>query len=113
MPIASDLEKLVLLRDNGDLSQAEFEKAKERLLTDEVAKETPASKGKEPSLPEESEEGKPKQILLIAILSTVAAALSGGAAAINPSPLGVLAFAGFTTAAALNWNVFAKSRVRK
>tara|TARA_B100000497_G_C7619460_1_gene372142 strand:+ start:418 stop:585 length:168 start_codon:yes stop_codon:yes gene_type:complete len=37
MPIASDLEKLVSLRDRGDLFQAEFEKVKERLLSGEVA----------------------------------------------------------------------------
>lgn len=33
MPIASDLEKLVSPRDRGDLSQAEFEEVKERLLS--------------------------------------------------------------------------------
>ena len=113
MPIASDLEKLVLLRDSGDLSQAEFEKAKERLLTDEVTGASPDTERNGPSLPEEGEGAKPKQILLIAILSTIAAALSGGSAAINPTPLSVLAFAGFTIASALNWNLFAKSRVRK
>jgi len=33
--ITSELEKLASLRDRGDLSQAEFEKAKELLLSDE------------------------------------------------------------------------------
>ena len=113
MPIASDLEKLVSLRDSGDLSQAEFETAKERLLSGEVAGVSPATDRNQPPLAEEGQGGKPKHTLLIAILSTIAAALMAGSAAINPSPLKLLAFALFTVAATLNWIVFSKRRVRK
>jgi len=113
MPIASDLEKLVLLRDSGDLTQAEFEAAKARLLSGQVEGVSPAPERTQPPFPEGIEQGKPKHTLLVAILSTIAAALSGGSAAINPSPLKLLAFSLFTVAATLNWIVFSKRRVRK
>ena len=48
MPIVSDLEKLALLRDRGDLSQAEFEKAKERLLSGEVPGVSPSTERNQP-----------------------------------------------------------------
>ncbi|MFT4548876.1 MAG: hypothetical protein ACI9MB_002844 [Verrucomicrobiales bacterium] len=113
MTIASDLEKLVLLRDRGDLSQPEFEKAKERLLSGEVTGVSPATETNQPALPDEVEGGRPKHTLLIAILSTIAAAFSTGSAVIDPSPLSLLAFVGFTVASTLNWIVFSKRRVRK
>ena len=110
MTIISDLEKLVSLKDSGDLSQAEFEKAKERLLSSEVTAASPATEGNQPSLTEEVEGAKPKQTLLIAILSTLAAALSAGSLAINPSPLKFLAFAFFTIGSTLHWIAFFKGR---
>ena len=113
MPIASDLEKLVSLRDRGDLSQAEFEKAKERLLSGEITGGSPATERNQHPLHEKAKGGRPKHTLLIAILSTIAAALSAGSAAINPSPLKLLAFACFIVAATLNWIVFSKRSVRK
>jgi hypothetical protein len=113
MTIASDLEKLVLLRDRGDLSLAEFEIAKERLLSGEVTGISPATETNKPPLPEEVEGGKPKHTLLIAILSTIAAALMAGSAAMNPSPLKLLAFALFIVAATLNWIVFSKRGLRR
>jgi hypothetical protein len=42
MSIKSELEKLISLRDRGDLSQAEFEKAEHMLLSDDSS-ETPSS----------------------------------------------------------------------
>lgn len=113
MPIASDLEKLVLLRDSGDLSQAEFEKAKERLLSREDPGVSPANESNRPPLPEEVKGGKSRHTLLIAILQTIAAASFAGSAAINPSPLKLLAFACLTVAATLNWIAFSKRRDRK
>ena len=109
MPITSDLEKLVSLRDCGDLSQAEFEKAKERLLSGEVPRVSPSTERNQPPLPQG---GKRKYILLVAILSTIAAALSGGAVVIGSSPIRLAAFALFTVAATLNWVEFSK-RMRK
>jgi hypothetical protein len=41
MNITSELEKLISLRDRGDLSQPEFEKAKQMLLSDDSS-ETPS-----------------------------------------------------------------------
>lgn len=113
MPIVSDLERLALLRDSGDLSQAEFEKAKERLLSEEVTGVSPSTERNQPPLAQEGQGGKPKHTLLIAILSTIAAALMAGSAAINPSPLKLLALALFIIAATLNWIVFSKRRLRK
>lgn len=40
MNINTELEKLISLRDRGDLSQAEFEKAKQILLSDDNSKTT-------------------------------------------------------------------------
>ena len=112
MPIASDLEKLVSLRDGGDLSQAEFEKAKERLLSGDVPGVSPSTERNQSALSQEGQGGKRKHTLLIAILSTIAAALSGAAAVIGSSPIGLVAFALFTVAATLNWVEFSK-RMRK
>jgi tRNA A37 threonylcarbamoyladenosine synthetase subunit TsaC/SUA5/YrdC len=113
MSITTDLEKLVSLRDSSDLSEAEFEKAKERLLSGEVTGVSPSTERNQPPLAQEGEGGKPKHTLLIAILSTIAAALFAGSAAINPSPLKLLAFACFTVVPTLNWIEFSKHRLRK
>ena len=113
MPIASDLERLVSLRDRGDLSQAEFEKAKERLLSVEVTGASQASETNPPPLPKEGEGGMPQRYLLIATLSTIAAACSAGSAIIDPSPISLVAFALFTVAATLNWIEFSKRRLTK
>jgi hypothetical protein len=40
MNINSELEKLISLRDRGDLSQAEFEKAKKMLLSEDSSETT-------------------------------------------------------------------------
>ena len=46
--------------------------------------------------------------LLIAILSTIAMALSAGSAIIAPDPLSLLAFGLFTIACTLNWTAIVK-----
>ena len=109
MSIASNLEKLVSLRDKGDLSQVEFEKAKERLLSgdfpDDASSQTPVRKavGGE----------NPKNTFLIAILSTISAALAIGSATIDPSPVSWLAFSGFAVASMLNWILYFKQKIKK
>lgn len=113
MPIASDLEKLVSLKDRGELSQAEFEKAKERLLSREVTGAPPTTEGDQPPIALEGQGENSKHTLLIAIFSVIAAALMAGSAAINPSPFKLLAFALFTVAATLNCIELSKRKVRK
>lgn len=113
MPLTSDLEKLIVLRDRGDLSPAEFQKAKDRLLSGDVPEGSPASEMNRPARPEKVGGDKPKPTLLVAILSTCAAAFSGGSAMIKPSALGALAFACFAVAATLNWALFIKGRATK
>ncbi|NNC89604.1 MAG: SHOCT domain-containing protein, partial [Akkermansiaceae bacterium] len=48
MSFASELENLASLWDRGDLSQAEFEKAKERLLSGEVPEVSPTTEKSQP-----------------------------------------------------------------
>lgn len=89
MSIASELEKLTALRDRGDLSQSEFERAKALLLSGKANEVQP------PALPASGRPGqagkKRRTQLVIAVCATITAALSGASLAINPNPLkGVL-----------------------
>ena len=87
MSITSELERLSAIRDRGDLSPAEFEKAKRLLLSDEGAEATPVE---EPApSPAAAHEKKRRTMFLVAILSSVAAALSATSMIINPSPFSV------------------------
>ena len=113
MSVVSDLEKLVALRDSGDLSHGEFEKAKEGLLSGEVTEVSPATERNRPPFPEGGKASKSQHTFLVAILSTIAAVFMAVSAAINPSPLELLAFALFATAATLNWFAFLKYRPRE
>lgn len=112
MSISTDLEKLVSLRDRGNLSPSEFEKAKERLLSEEVPDVSPIIDGNQSAVPEESEGAKPGRSRLIAVLSTVPVVFLAGSSAIDPSLLKLLALTGFTVAATLNWMVFFVERHR-
>lgn len=109
MSIAQELETLISLRDRGELTHAEFGIAKERLLSGDVRDALQAAE-KEP--PADPKERKPKQTLLIAILSTIAAAFAAGSAILDPSPLSLLAFALFAVASTLNWIQVSKLDVR-
>lgn len=109
MSIAQELEKLTSLRDRGDLTDAEFGIAKERLLSGDVRD---ASQTAETELPPALKEKRPKQWLLIAILSTIAAAFAGGSAILDPSPISLSAFALFTVGSTLNWIQVSKVDVR-
>ena len=108
MSIASNLEKLIPLKEKGDLSSVEFAKAKESLLTgdspDDAAGQTPVRKavGGE----------NPKNTFLIAILSTISAALAIGSATIDPSPVSWMAFSGFAVASMLNWILYFKQKIK-
>ena len=107
MSIAQELEKLVSMRDCGDLTHAEFEIAKERLLSGDVRDASQAAEKEPPSHPKER---KPKQTLLIAIFSTIAAAFAAGSAIF--SPLSLIVFALFAVASTLNWIQVSKLDVR-
>ena len=108
MAIATDLEKLVSFRDHGDLCQAEFEKVKERLLSEEATSGSVGDETDQLPLRKQLKEDKPKRGLLIAVLSTIAAIFSAGSAVIDLSPLSLLAFALFIVASTLNWIQFIK-----
>ncbi|MGI9242014.1 MAG: SHOCT domain-containing protein, partial [Verrucomicrobiales bacterium] len=56
MSITTDLEKLASLRDQGDLSQAEFEKAKERLLSEDAIEGSQIREEDAPPLPKKGGE---------------------------------------------------------
>ena len=109
MSIAQELEKLISLRDRGELTYAEFGIAKERLLSGDVSG---ASQAADKETPSRLKESKPKRTLLIAILSTVAATLAAGSAILDRSPLSLLAFVLFAVASTLNWVQVSKLDVR-
>ena len=114
MQLGTELEKLTSLRNQGDLSPAEFDAAKTRLLSGEVMGASQAAEADAPPLPAEGKRGGPKQHhLLIAILSTIVATFSAGSVVIAPGPISLLAFSLFAFAAALNWMEFFKGRRSK
>lgn len=83
MKITTELEKLAELRDCGDLSEEEFEKAKALLLYGEKA-ESISTTRLCPD-PRTDREKKKKTMLLVALLATLAAAFSAGSVIIAPS----------------------------
>ena len=107
MTISSELEKLISLRDRGDLSEEEFEKAKELALSGETPGDSPAGE-EPPALPASRKKaiGTP---LLSAILLTVVVALGGGSLVLNPSPLTGLIFVIWVVAAVLAWVSLARA----
>ena len=111
--LASELEKLASLRDGGKLSQEQFEKAKKRLLSDDVKWGSQIREENTPLSPKNSGKGKPERFLLITVLSTIAAAFAAGSALIDPSPISLLAFGLFAVLATLHWIELSKRRVRK
>ena len=105
MSITAELEKLISLRDQGDLSQAEFEKAKALLLSgEEEASSPPAS----PPATLAERDKKRKTQFLCAVLSTVAAALSICSAFLNPSVLKIVILLIWVTAAIFWWVSYSK-----
>jgi len=108
--ITSELEKLASLRDRGDLSQAEFEKAKELLLSEENTDATLDNRSSPNNSAGERERNPLKTRLLVSILSTVSAAFAGGSAAIDPSPISLLVLALFVVASTLSWTWYARLR---
>lgn len=98
MSITSELKKLTSLKDRGDLSQAEFEKAKALLLPGENAAASMPNAG----------EKKRKTLLLVAILSIILVVVSAGAVVLAPSPIKLLALVLFTVACTLNWCAIVK-----
>jgi hypothetical protein len=104
MNISSELEKLAELRDRGDLSKEEFEKAKSMVLSGQASGDF-SSDNKASDL-----EKKTKTYRLISILSTITVALSAGSAIIAPSPINVLILVLFVVASTLNWAEYNKLR---
>ncbi len=113
MNITTELEKLTSLKDLGDLTLAEFEKAKERLLFGDVNCASKVDESNSLPLPKKAEANGSNHYFLIAFLSTIAVAFSGGSAFLSPSSLKLIAFAGFTIAATLNWVAFLKTWASK
>ena len=113
MSIATELQQLTSMRNRGDLTQEEFERAKERLLAEDANDASQAVETKTPPVPGESNESRSYQNLVVAILSTIAAAFSAGSALLDPSPISLLAFALFTVAATLNWIAVSKRKGQK
>ena len=110
MSLATELETPTSLTDRGELTQAEFEKAKERLLSEHVTGASQATEARPSPPPLEGKGTGPKQLLLIAILSTIAVVFSWISAVLNSSPISSLALALFTVASTLNWIEFSKRR---
>lgn len=98
MNIGSEIEKLISQRDEGHLSQDEFENAKALLLSQENANNA-TNKNNSKS----SHDKQFKRQYLISVLSTLAAALSGASAVIAPSLMKVIILTLFVIAATLNW----------
>ena len=92
MYISSELEKLTSLKERGDLTQKEFEKAKAFLLSGQKLPDTALEKIK-----------KLKSQKLAAILLTITAGLSSGSALIKPSPLHLVLVILWVVAATLCW----------
>lgn len=109
MNITTELEKLTSLKDRGDLTQKEFEKAKERLLFCDVEGASEMDEAESLPRPKKGESNGSNHYFLIAFFSTIAVVFSGGSAAIGPNSLKLIAFAGFTVAATLNWVSFFKN----
>lgn len=109
MNITTELEKLTSLKDRGDLTQKEFEKAKERLLFCDAERAPEVDEANSLPLPKKGETNGSNHYFLIAFLSTIAVAFSGGSVALGPNSLNLIAFAGFTIASTLNWVSFFKS----
>lgn len=91
MQSVSNLEKLVSLEERSDFSQVEYDKAKEMLLSEGVTGASPATEVNELFLPKINKEGRSDQSLLVAFLSIIPAAFSGGSVVIYLSPISVVA----------------------
>ncbi|MGB1131307.1 MAG: SHOCT domain-containing protein [Haloferula sp.] len=115
MSIASELEKLTALRNRGDLSEAEFTKAKAVLLAGENSEGSSS-----PPTEDQSESGRASPDpslakrrntqLLIAIFATVAAIFSSISAVIAPSGLKIAILILWVVASVSGWISYQKIR---
>ena len=99
MSITTELEKLSSLKDRGDLSESEFEKAKALVLSGEKPADALAKRDKDR-----------KTQFLIAFFATLGALFSGGSLILDPSlfTAGVLIFwLGLSTA---GWMSYSKAK---
>lgn len=101
MAIRSDLERLVSLRDCGDLSQEEFEKAKDLLLSGENDEASLKEHDCGACLTRNKKELKTQ--LWCAALLTITWTMSLVAALINPSALNLVLIGTWAVAATLSW----------
>ena len=106
MDIASELEKLVTLRDRNELTDIEFEKAKKILLSNGWVQESAIPRNQAAKIAVKEKAVGPTYSLQVAVLSTVALVFSAIAVAMNPSPLSFIAFSLFGIASMLNWIEF-------
>lgn len=100
MSIASDLEKLTSLRDQGALSPTEFVKAKELLLSEEN------TEGNSVCQTTSEKKKQSKTQLLVANLLTLTAAMSVASVIINPSPIKLVSVILWTVASTLAWSAY-------
>ena len=106
MNINAELEKLIVHRDRGDLSQAEFEKAKTLLLSQESPQPTALPKMDPDSL--EAKMKKKSTQLLTGTLASLAALLGIASAIIDPSILKLVLVVIWVVVATLAWVAHAK-----
>ena len=103
MDIASELEKLVTLRDRNELTDIEFEKAKKILLSNGWVQESAIRRKQTGNIAAKEKTAGPTYSLQVAVLSTVALVFSAVSVAMNPSPLSFVALSLFGIASMLNW----------
>lgn len=113
MSISAEIEKLSSLRDRGDLSPAEFEKAKAILLSDGGMDSQPAPSPIPASLEKMIKQRETH--LLCAVLTAVAAALNGVAILLNPSALKIVTMILWSVASIFWWSSYLqlKSKIAK
>ena len=106
MNLSSELEKLVALRDQGDLTEDEFEKAKKLLLSGQEVG-TSSAVGKVLDSPTDIEK-KTKTYRLLAYLSTITVVLSAVSAFLIRSPIKIVILVLFVIVATRSWSEYSK-----
>ena len=113
MSIISELERLSALRDRGDLSDEEFDKAKAIVLSgknemEPASDETESAKGTAfTEAPEELTKRK-KTHFLVGVFATIAAVFSAVSVVLDPSKLQIVIFVIWVLASVAGWSTYSK-----